>query len=525
MSLNLIGLIRHSTVEQVRDGRAGVERQKHDIESIQKATGANIIRTIEVIESGALVMDNLKFHEVFRALADPAIDGVACSNVDRLVRPDNFADMAIFDHFKRNGKRIYTPGSVIDPNTQSGWMESMLRGMFAGMERKAIRERTMGGKERLRLQKRAVNGAHTLPRGVLYDKQTGTWSYDLDPADPTPRPKGHRAGDALVIPAAFDLLANRRLSWKAIADTVGNGWTYNGIRNTLRNPIWIGIRRYATECTGPVMIAKTVKEDGEHRKYRKQGRRAEIIEQRVIEKGLIPEELFWRAQDVARQKSLVHGQRKRVPRFLLSSLLRCDCKKPWYTRGGSKDRKTKRDYYYCSGRCGAPNLQREAVDQTIIGLLTGELLQVGTLDQILRAVPETPKGAEGIREREIAKLDQRRERLVELYEWGKIDRKRFSEREREIEKDRAALALVYPDAKPKIAVDQLALALVEAFSGFHQLLFREQRALLQRAVGWIVISGHTVVSLTLSGGFLGEMVAKVSPHSRSPYSLRSPMPA
>jgi hypothetical protein len=84
------------------------------------------------------------------------------------------------------------------------------------------------------------------------------------------------------------------------------------------------------------------------------------------------------------------------------------------------------------------------VDPIIIGLLTGELLRVGTLDQILKALPETPKGAEEIREREIAKLDHRRDRLVELYEWGKINRKRFSEREREIEKDRAALALVYP---------------------------------------------------------------------------------
>ena len=57
----------------------------------------------------------------------------------------------------------------------------------------------------------------------------------------------------------------------------------------------------------------------------------------------------------------------------------------------------------------------------------------------------------------------------------------------------------YPDAKPKIAVDHLALALIEAFAGFQQLLFREQRALLQRAVGRIVISGRTVVSLPLSG--------------------------
>jgi hypothetical protein len=516
MSLNLIGLIRHSSVEQVREGRAGVERQQHDIESIKKATGANIIRTIEVIESGALVMDNLKFQEVFRALADPAVDGVACSNVDRLVRPDNFADMAIFDHFKLNGKRIFTPGSVIDPNTQSGWMESMLRGMFAGMERKAIRERTMGGKERLRMKNRHVNGAHALPRGVLFDKSTGVWSYDLDPDDPTPRPKGHRAGDALMIRTAFDLFVNRKLSYQAIADTVGNGWTGVGIRTTLRNPIWIGIRRYDKERTGPVVVAKTVKEDGEHRKYRRNGPRSQIIEQRVIEKGLISESLFQRAQEAARDRAAIHGHRKRDPRFLVSGFLRCSCGKPWYSRSGSGRVYHRRDYYYCAGHCGAPSLQREAVDGVITKLLSDELIKVETLQQILGAIPKSQPGADGKRAQASAKLDQRYARLVDLYEGGDITREQFNERKKAIETDRAALSLLYPAPQPKVAVDELALALADAFAGFHHLLFGEQRAILQRALGRIVISGRTVVSLTLSGGFLGEMVAKVSPHSKGP---------
>ena len=93
MSLNLIGVIRHSTDEQIREGHAGVERQKKDIESVQRTTGANIIRTIEVIESGARVLDNKKFQQVFRDLADPSVHGVACSAVDRLIRPDKFGDM------------------------------------------------------------------------------------------------------------------------------------------------------------------------------------------------------------------------------------------------------------------------------------------------------------------------------------------------------------------------------------------------------------------------------------------------
>jgi DNA invertase Pin-like site-specific DNA recombinase len=524
MSLNLIGVIRVSTDEQVTEGRAGVERQRKDIETIQRATGATIVRTVEVIESGAMVLDNKQFQRVFRDLADPSVDGVACSALDRLVRPDKFSDMAIFDYFRSNGKKIFTPTGTIDPASQSGWMESMLRGMFAGIERETIRARTMGGKERLRLQKRHVNGATTLPRGVLFDRKTGLWSYDLDPADPSPRPRGHRAGDALVVRTIFDLFVNQKLSYEAIAETVGNGWSYNGIRSTLANPIWIGIRRYDKERTGPVIRSKTLREDGEPNKYRKIGPRAQVIEQRVFEKSLVPESLFQRAQEEIRNRATEHGKRKRIPRFLAGGLLRCSsCGKPWYMRSGSGCRKH-RDYYYCSGHCGAPSLQREAVDGTIIELLSRELLQLEVLNEILGAIPTTAPGEDGKRERASAKLDQQYLRLVDLYQKSDIDREQFNERKKKIEADRAALAHLYPAPQPQVSAKELALALVEAFTGFHQLLYSEQRAILRRAVTSIMMSGRSMVSMTLSGGFLGEMCAKLNPHSTSPCWLRCPAP-
>jgi hypothetical protein len=77
----------------------------------------------------------------------------------------------------------------------------------------------------------------------------------------------------------FELLVYKNLSWKAIAETVGGGWTYNGVRNTLRNPIWIGRQRYHTKCDGPIITAQTVGKNGEHRKYRKAVRREDAYEQ------------------------------------------------------------------------------------------------------------------------------------------------------------------------------------------------------------------------------------------------------
>jgi len=239
-----------------------------------------------------------------------------------------------------------------------------------------------------------------------------------------------------------------------------------------------------------------------------------VIELRVFEKGLISESLFERAQEEARRREAEHGRRKRIPRFLAGGFLHCHCGKPWYMRSGSGHGKKHRDYYYCSGHCGAPSLQREAVDGTIINLLSCELLKLEFLQQILGAVPKTAPVDERKRAQASAKLHQRYASLVDLFESGDIDRQQFNERKRAIESDRAALALLYPTPPPAVAPDQLALILVEAFTGFHQLLYAEQTAILQEALTRIIMNGRTMVSLTLSGGFLGEMCAKVLPHSK-----------
>lgn len=44
------------------------------------------------------------FEKIFEELKGGAIDGILCSNLDRPVRPDNFADYGVLDHFRLNAK-------------------------------------------------------------------------------------------------------------------------------------------------------------------------------------------------------------------------------------------------------------------------------------------------------------------------------------------------------------------------------------------------------------------------------------
>lgn len=149
------------------------------------------------------------------------------------MRPDCFSDFGVLDHFKANRKVIFTPGNIIDPDSQSGFMESTLRAMFAGVERQLILQRTQGAKEALRREGKHPNGSRLLPRGVTYDRPTGKWSY----AEPW----------ASKVKLAYDLLFQGD-SFQTIAQKTG--FSTRGIAYSLANPIWCGTRRYDKRYTG-----------------------------------------------------------------------------------------------------------------------------------------------------------------------------------------------------------------------------------------------------------------------------------
>lgn len=520
MDLNLIGLIRVSTVEQAREGKAGIDRQYADIERIRQNTGANIVRVVEVIESGNRVVGREEYEQIARDLALPNIHGVACSALDRLVRADNFSDFSVFQPFKDHGKRIFTPGNIVEPNSQAGFMESIINGLFAGIEKQKIKERTMGGKERNRRKGRSVVGQQCLPRGVLYDKATETWSYDLDPDCPKPRPRKAKAGDALLIKRAFELLVYENASYANIAETIGGGMAPETIPLTLKNPIWIGIRRYELEMAGPVLISEITNEP-----YRKTKMKDEPWEIRVIDAPLVAPEMFWEAQRIIDRRREEFGLRKRPPTdFLLGGLLRCGCGCAMYHRLAEITLAGKhRAYYYCSSKhrkhgvayCGRLPYRREFVERAVRDVMIPRLLDPELLTRVLkihqRIQPQTDRGR--ARKVEASKLESQREELIDLKVSGLITKREFETRARKLDEAMRALDVLYPESAPirPDGVKRIVEGIVMAFADFARLTFQDQRALLQRAVRRIMISGSGVIeSLTLSGGFLSQMETRVN---------------
>jgi DNA invertase Pin-like site-specific DNA recombinase len=533
MDLNLIGVIRVSTLDQARDDRAGIERQRNDVDIVRRAYGATIIRTISVIESGSFVQEQRDFQKLFQDLGTPGVDGIAISSLDRLVRPDNFQEFSILDYFKRNGKRIYTPASMIDPSSQSGWLECLMRCGFSGLEKQVIRERTVSSKERLRRAGVSAAGGRALPRGVLYDKpnpfanKSGGFFYDLDPTIPK-RHKTHNPGDALLIRRAFHLFVVEGYSYQAIADILGAGWGGKGIRETLQNPIWIGMRRYHQVRVGDVLVPVKESSDGQIRRYRRNGPRLDAFEVQVIAEPLIDPAIFAKAQEIAKTRSTEFGQRRKDPRFLLSRILQCECGGSWYGHSNGVSRgRAGHDYYVCSsmfyGRnpCGSARLRREAVDGVVSEIVTTKLLSPEVLSVVIAANKQgSPKDSAALtRKRELAALDGQMENLIDLRQTNAITRQQFDVRRKAIEGARRALDTLYPTpVAPWLDTAQLVKILTISFHRFRTLPFNERKQLLRRAVRKIIISGQTITSLTLSGGFLGEFMqtgANLNPHSKA----------
>lgn len=532
-TLNLIGVVRLSTPGQVSDERAGAERQREDIRLIQRIHNARIDHTIEVIESGSDVLDQEDFQQLFLDLARPDIDGVATSSQDRLVRPDGFMDLMVLHHFRENRKRIFTPGGIIDPASSGGFIESSMRAVFAGMEKFEIRKRTMGAKSKMRNWGWNPNGRNALPRGVLFDRATKTWFYDLDPERIAVRSKRQTPGEARLILRAFQLLVEQDLSLQAIADEIGGGFSDFGLGRSLRNPIWMGIRRYHQERVGKrIRPAPHIDPNSgllvKGRKYRNSGPRKVILEQQVIEPGLVSRETFEAAQRILSERAIRWGRRKpgAGSQFLCSGLLVCACGEPWYPHVEKNPR------YRCSSKlspksegsrrmqvgrgCGAPTIRRDLLDPHVIDLLGESLLDNAFLDWAVKGESRLAKPADTHeRDRALKVVADERARLIDLYQSGEITRKEYDERKRGLDGRRKAMDTTLPAPAAPVDIMQLAKALVIAFTNLKRRPFEQQRELLQRATREIIISGQTITSVTFQGGFLSGLYSEVKPGSRS----------
>ena len=470
----VIEVLRISTDSQ------DLQRQRDDLERNRAAHQLTVARVVELSGvSGRKVLANAEMQLVLRDLKDPGIAGISISALDRLFRMERYSDYSILDAFKDTGKTIWSSKEgPLDLQTDAGLIISLMSGAQGALEWRELRRRTVGGKETLRKAGGCPNGKHSLPRGVNFEPikdakgrtVSARWFYEQPDCD--------------RVKLAYDLLFERR-SWPDIAARIGGGFTDFGVRSSLRNPLWKGVRRYKAGRETPLEI-------------------------QVINEPLLTPARWQQAQEIILEKRTRWAKTIRPPHVLLSGLLRCGrCGAAVYARSST----TQRGYYYCSTgfpgkgpKCGMRASQQDATDREMERRASKELLDASFLRMVFGrfqfAQPARSQNADKL-DRQREALEKERQQLLTMTLKGKCTEDDFARESKRIEGEMRDLDRLAPAPVPA-ALDpkMLIVGITRAFARFGKQTFQEKHALLRTVFRDFALEDGSITGFTLNGGFL-----------------------
>jgi DNA invertase Pin-like site-specific DNA recombinase len=489
-----IGFCRLSTEEQAQEGRAGLLRQRQEIRLSAERWNLEIVRTVEVTDvSGTQVLESQEFQELLRSLGD--VDGVVIAAIDRLMRPDDFSSFSIYDHFLKQRKLIWTPSSRLDVHEDSGFMEALVSGMMAGLDRRRILRNTQTAKEENRKRGRCANAKITLPQGIDFDFKTGKWSW-VEPW-------------VTRIKMAFDLLVTTNRSVLSIAKELGYA-SDRALYNQLRNPIWTGYRVYSHK-RGEKRPSRNGRQAD-----RKKIRRVEPLRVKLEIEPLVSEEQFAQAVTILGQRRKTwFSARSEESRFEASGLLYCRCGERMYSKGSGRCRRQKwLDIYYCRSQhkggagCGAPKLSRDVTDYSLNSLISEMFLDPSVLGSLIEKALEPPEGSpidEMVAKAalELERLKAEKQRLLSLTLKGVFSEDEVAAEARRIDAEtRSWTALVNKDQQERAlrstaSVRDTALLIASVFAEYQFLNLKDRKHLTRQFVKRIEVVDRHFTGVTL----------------------------
>ena len=416
MSKKVIELIRVSTEGQAAADKASIPAQRAANRRTSATYGLEICKSYEISDvSGAAVLHAPEIREMIELMRSPDIHGVVTKEFSRLMRPENFDDYQLLQHFADTKTILYLPEGPIDLGSKMGRLMGGMRALFAGVEREEIRERVWGAKEAKRRQGENPQSEITLPYGVGYKRNLG-WSY-------TP--------SAEKVREAFRLLLAGDISYNDIGRRTGIA--SSAVRIILRNPIYTGWRIIDMKRDLSPSATK-------HKRDGRQGdrpkiRRApdEIIRIKVIDDGLISPADFAQAQRIMDRKKKHHWRTNPdfVSAYAYHGHLSCaECGELVYTytniRGGK--------YYVCKAKqypkstdhkCATTYMRRESLEPQLDLIFSERLTDPAFLRELVQEQErrmDNPVAAAVLArvETEISNLAAKRERILGAFFDGVI---------------------------------------------------------------------------------------------------------
>jgi len=417
---------------------------------------------------------------------------VVCTKLDRIGRKASLI-LAIEDEFERMGvERVYIKDGI-DTSTATGRLLRTVLAAVAELERDMILERTRSGHEAKARNNDVVRSRHVFGyRYIPGDKKAGVRGR-LEIHEPEAAIARRIFRDLARSVSATQLCVD--LNTEGVPTMRGGRWSHSTIRYIINNPVYYGQAAFGRTAVVPTPVERDGRRVIERR--RRANPRADTIHTISGETipALVDEALAHAAQDAMAANRNFSRRNARVT-YLLRGVLRCGlCAPPTAMTGGSRT-------YQCHHKTpqGRPIPHRVgqrkiecAVKDALRALVVERDGVLESQDLINRDAGRVAReaGAElARRERALATLARKQERLLDLYADGGLDRAAWGAKNAALQAERQE----HLDRSAEITARLHAAAARQAPTDEIRRLFADLRARLdtfgeeewQRAVRYFV---------------------------------------
>lgn len=492
MKKRVIAFLRVSTEEQADEDRAGIPRQRESIRLTANARNLQIVDEVVLTDvSGSNVRRSSAFQDILQQVSSRSIDGVVVSDLDRLIRPNDLADLEVLDVFHRAGAVIYTEGAIHDFRSIEGTLLSQVIALFAGYERRLILKRIIDAKEEKRRRGKCPSSRITLPLGINYHRETEQWGFTSDIAK---------------VQEAFRLVDEEG---QTNISTIGGlvGIASRTLWNILRNPIYMGMRVYARK-RGDVRYRSS---DGKQADRKKIDRSSDqVIQVKVYSEPAVSSGRFSRVQSILDGKtSKWRTQRRTIEVNLGVGIAQCaHCGRKLYASSGRRASGHRTGYYFCAANhylakrngssCVQPNVRKDHLDETLLAFVSNYLSSEDIISRLIERVSKPiEQNVDPINER-IADLQRKRSRYIELFTDGVLDKSEFTSKLNRTDRDIADQKNLLVDKEKRSQAHELASRnmrlLAKACIAFKALSTkREQQVALRSLFRAVIFDGDKIV--------------------------------
>jgi len=496
-------LVRLSTEEQMGDGRVGLIRQKEENATTIKKNKLFLDHTIELIDvSGTSVLKTPEVQNLINQMRAGVIQGVVVADLDRLMRLDDFRDLAFLQEFIDNNVLIYLPDNTIDLNTQSGFLLGGIQSIISGNELTQIKKRMINAKEIKRRQGKHPNSDLSLPFGISYDRKNEIYYYN---------------DDSILVKEIFDLFYYNSIHGYTDLEKI-TGIKHRTIYNLLQNKMFIGIREYKYKRSKVKNVTSNGRQ-GDKKKILRDHK--DIISNEVIQTPLIEKHIFYNIQEIIKHNKREYNERRSVGqgRFLYSSALTCGiCGDKIYTSVGKIEKK---EYYCCKKKkissiekCKSNYLRKNIVDFNVTDFISNALTSKQFIKKVISFNCSEPIDSV---ENQLSSLDNKlhrlisqKDRLLDLYLDNIYSKEELTHKNSIIDDNINSLKHKIGKIKKKgLATDSIFLtwcleSLSRVLNGYLSLERAGKRILVREYFSEFVLIKQGIVSFTVNVCLIGK---------------------